>query len=159
MAQKLADVIKLIVYDFDGVMTNNRVYIDENGKESVAVSRADGLGISEIKKMGIKQMIISTEMNKVVKKRAEKLNILCINGVDNKANELKNFVNRIGVDLSNVIFVGNDINDADVMSLVGWPMCPSDSYNSIKKISKHVFKSKGGEGVIRELFDLMSRGD
>ena len=98
-------------------------------------------------------------MNKVVKKRAEKLNILCINGVDNKANELKNFVNRIGVDLSNVIFVGNDINDADVMSLVGWPMCPSDSYNSIKKISKHVFKSKGGEGVIRELFDLMSRGD
>ena len=73
--------IKLIVYDFDGVMTDNKVYIDQDGKETVKVNRGDGLGISEIKKLGIEQIIISTEKNLVVMKRAEKLGISCMKGI------------------------------------------------------------------------------
>ena len=80
--------IKLIVYDFDGVMTNNKVYIDQNGNEMVAVNRADGLAIAEIKKIGIEQIIISTEKNKVVSVRARKLDIPCAQGIDNKKDYL-----------------------------------------------------------------------
>ena len=76
--------IKLFVYDFDGVMTDNKVYVDQDGKETVQVNRGDGLGISEIKKLGIEQIIISTEKNPVVVKRAEKLGIGCMQGIENK---------------------------------------------------------------------------
>ena len=81
--------IDIIIYDFDGVMTNNKVYVDQNGNETVQVNRADGLGISEIKKLGIEQIIISTEKNPVVVKRAEKLGISCMQGIENKKAALK----------------------------------------------------------------------
>ena len=77
--------IKLLVYDFDGVMTDNKVYIDQHGNEMVQVSRADGLGVSEIQKLGIQQLILSTEMNPVVGARAKKLALYCLQGVDIKA--------------------------------------------------------------------------
>ena len=150
-------VIDLIVYDFDGVMTDNKVYIDQNGNEIVRVNRADGLGVSEIKKIGIDQIIISTEKNPVVKKRAQKLQIPCINEADDKAEELKRYCSDNGIELADVIYVGNDINDIDAMNLVGWPMCPADSHDSVKDISKFVFTCKGGEGIVRELIDLINR--
>ena len=86
--------IKLIVYDFDGVMTDNRVYINESGIETVCVSRADGLGISEIKKLGIEQIIISTEKNTVVSARAKKLDIPFMQGINNKKKKLL-FLERV----------------------------------------------------------------
>ena len=85
--------LKLIVYDFDGVMTDNKVYIDHSGNEIVQVNRGDGLGISEIKKLGIKQIIISTEKNKVVSARARKLGIDCLQGIDDKKHTLVNIAN------------------------------------------------------------------
>ena len=100
--------IELIAYDFDGVLTDNKVYLSEDGVESVQVNRSDGLAIKEIKKMGLKQIIISTEKNKVVKKRAEKLNIECFYGIDDKKNTLSNFCNENSIDLKKVIFIGNE---------------------------------------------------
>ena len=82
--------IDIIIYDFDGVMTNNKVYVDQNGNETVQVNRADGLGISEIKKLGIEQIIISTETNPVVSARANKLEIICLQGIENKKSALIN---------------------------------------------------------------------
>ena len=79
--------IKLFVYDFDGVMTNNKVLVDQNGHESVIVSRADGLGVSEIKKLGFDQIIISTEKNPVVSARAKKLDIYCLQEIENKKDD------------------------------------------------------------------------
>ena len=76
--------IKIICYDFDGVMTNNKVYVDQYGKEMVQVNRADGLGVEEIKKLGIEQIIISTEKNPVVSARASKLGIKCLQAINNK---------------------------------------------------------------------------
>jgi YrbI family 3-deoxy-D-manno-octulosonate 8-phosphate phosphatase len=86
--------IKIIYYDFDGVMTDNKVYADQNGNEMVQVNRADGLGIAEIKKLGIKQIIISTEKNPVVSARANKLGIPCLQGIENKKDALINYCPR-----------------------------------------------------------------
>ena len=147
--------IKLIVYDFDGVMTDNKVYVDQDGKETVQVNRGDGLGISEIKKLGIEQIIISTEKNPVVMKRATKLNIKCLQGIENKKMSLIDYCKDNDIDLKNVAYVGNDINDKEAMEIVGTTYCPSDSHESIKAISDYVFKTKGGEGVIRQLLDLI----
>lgn len=149
--------INLIVYDFDGVMTNNRVYVDQNGIETVQVSRADGLGVAEIRKLGIKQMIISTETNPVVAIRAKKLDIFCLQGVDNKAQTLTNYCENNQVNLENVAYVGNDINDLEVMKLVGTTMCPADAHVSIKVISHYILDTKGGEGVSREILDQLTQ--
>tara|TARA_B100000315_G_scaffold209687_1_gene205574 strand:- start:1006 stop:1491 length:486 start_codon:yes stop_codon:yes gene_type:complete len=161
MRAKTKYKIKLIVYDFDGVMTDNKVYVDQNGKEMVQVNRADGLGISEINKLGIKQIIISTEKNPVVSKRAQKLDLIYFQGVKDKKHTLINFCKKNKIDLNNVAYIGNDINDLEVMEIVKYTFCPSDSHNSIKKISRYTLKSRGGEGVIRELFDLLTntKGD
>jgi len=148
--------IILIVYDFDGVMTNNKVYVDQNGKEMVQVSRADGLGVSEIKKLGIEQIIISTEKNPVVVKRAEKLGIGCMQGIENKKAALIDYCQNNDYDLKYVAYVGNDVNDKDAMEIVGYSFCPIDAHGSIKKISNHILDTKGGNGVIRELLDFIN---
>ena len=145
----------LIVYDFDGVMTDNKVYINESGIESVMVNRADGLGIAEIKKLKINQIILSSEKNQIVRTRAKKLNLYCLQGVDNKKKILTSYCKENKVQLEKVAYIGNDINDLDVMNLVGYRFCPSDSHRSIIEISDHVFNSKGGCGVIREFYDLI----
>ena len=138
--------LKLIVYDFDGVMTDNKVYIDQNGNETVQVNRGDGLGLSEIKKLGIEQIIISTETNPVVKARASKLDIFCLQGIENKKVTLIDYCNSNNIDMQKVAYIGNDINDKKVMEIVGYTFCPSDAHESIKMISDYVLKTKGGPG-------------
>ena len=151
--------IKLIVYDFDGVMTNNKVYLNQNGNEMVQVNRADGLAVSEIKKLGIDQIIISTEQNPVVSTRANKLDLLCIHGVNNKAQALKDYCEDHQISLRDVAYVGNDINDFDAMEIVGITFCPKDAHKSIKAISNHILNTNGGNGVVRELYDFITMED
>jgi len=148
-------MIELIIYDFDGVMTNNTVTIDQNGNESVVVNRSDGLAVSEIKRYNIKQIIISTEKNPIVQRRAEKLNIPCINAVENKRIVVENYLNEKKIDKEKTVYVGNDTNDLEAMLFVGWPIAPDDAHISVKSISKFITKSKGGAGVIRELLDIL----
>ena len=153
--------IKLIIYDFDGVMTDNKVYVDQNGNEMVQVSRADGLGVSEIKKLDIKQVIISTEKNPVVLMRAKKLGINCFHGIDNKKVQVISYCEKNNIDLDDVVYIGNDINDKEAMGIVGKIFCPSDAHPEIKKISNHILKTVGGSGVIREFFEIINsnKGD
>ena len=120
------------------------------------VSSADGFGVSEILKLGIFQMILSTETNPLVAARAKKLDLLCIHGVNNKAQALKDYCEDHQISLRDVAYVGNDINDFDAMEIVGKRFCPIDAHESVKKISDMVLKTKGGDGVVRELFDLIS---
>ena len=155
MDRKKIRNLVLIVYDFDGVMTDNKVYVDQIGNETVQVNRADGMGISEIKKLDVKQIIISTEKNPVVSVRASKIGIPCLQGVDNKKDVLLDYCRKNNFDLKQVAYIGNDINDKDVMETVGITFCPADAHDSIKGISNHVLKTKGGGGVIRELLDLI----
>tara|TARA_B100001027_G_C16242525_1_gene320136 strand:- start:896 stop:1372 length:477 start_codon:yes stop_codon:yes gene_type:complete len=151
---KLFQNIDLIIYDFDGVMTNNMLYLDQDSNEMVQLSRADGLGISEIKKLGFEQMIISTEKNPIVSVRANKLNIDCFQGVESKKSFLlKNIKKKFKFE--NILFVGNDINDEEAMKISGKAICPSDAHIKIKEISDLVLQTKGGYGVVRELLDII----
>ena len=145
------------MYDFDGVMTNNKVIVDQRGNESVIVNRGDGLAVSIIKRMNIPQLILSTEANPVVLKRANKLNIICINGVEDKKEKLKEYCIQNDINFKDVLYIGNDINDLDIMKMIGHPYCPADAHESIKCISKRIMSSKGGDGVIRELLDLITK--
>jgi 3-deoxy-D-manno-octulosonate 8-phosphate phosphatase (KDO 8-P phosphatase) len=148
--------LDLIVYDFDGVMTDNKVYVDQNGHEMVQVNRADGLAVAEIKKLGIEQIIISTEENLVVSVRADKLGIPYLQGIDNKKKALIDYCEKNDFDLKYVAYIGNDINDKIAMETAGVSFCPADAHENIKAISDYILKIKGGEGVVRELFDLIS---
>lgn len=145
--------VELLVFDFDGVMTNNKAYVNEMGEEFVGVSRADGLGIGYMRKMGIKMIILSSEVNKVVTKRGEKLKIDVIQGVESKESALKLYCEKNNISLKNVAYVGNDLNDLEVMKIVGLRICPADAYIGIKEISDIVLSSKGGEGVAREIYE------
>jgi N-acylneuraminate cytidylyltransferase len=147
--------IKLIVYDFDGVMTDNKVIVNENGIESVIVNRSDGLAIDILKRQGFEQIILTTETNSVVEVRANKLGIPVLKGVKDKKNTLIEFCNERNISLKDVLYVGNDINDLQVMECVGWPICPIDASREIKKISKIVLNTRGGEGVIKEILNLI----
>ena len=140
-----------LFFDFDGVMTDNRVIIDEMGKESVLVNRSDGLGINMLKDMGIHSIIISTETNPVVSARAKKLNIEVIQSVSDKGKVIREYleVNKISVD--NTAYVGNDINDIPGMNEVGIIIVPNDAYDEVKEIADIILDTKGGYGVVREI--------
>jgi YrbI family 3-deoxy-D-manno-octulosonate 8-phosphate phosphatase len=150
--------IDLIVYDFDGVMTDNRVLILQDGTEAVFVNRSDGWAISMLREMGIKQLIISREANPIVKVRAEKLKIPCLHDVVDKLDILKKYLAENNIRKDKVAFIGNELNDIAAMSHVGFPVAPADACPAVKNIAKVVLKTKGGYGVVRELFDLIKRG-
>ncbi len=143
--------IKLVFSDFDGVMTDNRVLIDETGKESVFVSRADGQAIHILRSLGIDLVIMSTETNSVVTRRAEKLKVECVQAVSNKGECLKEYCNRKSIPLQKVAYVGNDVNDYEAMCLAGVKIAPKDAYEVVIKIADYVTDTKGGYGVIREI--------
>ena len=146
--------IVLIVYDFDGVMTDNRVIIFQDGTEAVIVNRADGLGVERFRSLGIPQLILSTETNSVVKARASKLHLEVIASCKDKKNVLKKYCEKMEYDLSKVAYIGNDINDLEAMKIVGYPIAPANAHVEVKKIAKLVTRAKGGDGVIRELLDI-----
>ena len=150
-----ASDIDLIVYDFDGVMTDNRVILFQDGTEGVIVSRADGLGVERLRALDIPQLILSTETNPVVNARAAKLKLEVIGSCDDKATALKNYCAQNECELQKVLYVGNDLNDADAMGIVGFPVAPSDAHPDIKSLARLVTQAKGGEGVIRELSDVL----
>jgi len=148
-----AKKIDLIVYDFDGVLTNNKVYIFEDGKEAVLCARSDGFAIGKIKERGIPQIILSTEKNNVVRARAKKLNIEALNGVKDKKIALSDYCGKNKYSFDRIMYVGNDINDLEVMKAVGYSLAPVNANDKIKKIAQIIVQKKGGEGVIKEIFD------
>jgi len=151
---KLFKNIKLLVCDFDGVFTDNRVIIDENGKESVACSRSDGFGVELLKKNGIDVIVISKEKNNVVKARCDKMGVACNSGVDNKLEVLKKEMLKYHLKPDQVCYIGNDINDIEcIKHVVG--VAVDDAVGQVKEEAKLVTKCKGGKGAVRELADIL----
>lgn len=148
-----------LVFDFDGVLTDNRVLIDQNGKEYVYCSRSDGLAFDVLNKMVKPVYILSTEENSVVTARGKKLKISVIQGVKDKASALKTLVKKEKFSLAKILYVGNDLNDYHAMSLCGYTACPDDSHDKIKQLSKITLKTKGGKGVVRELLEDVIKVD
>ncbi len=152
--KKLAS-IKIVFFDFDGVFTDNKVYVSEEGLESVVCSRSDGIGIKRLQSIGIEPYIISTEVNPVVSARAKKLSIDFQQAIENKEEALKDICLEKNVDLKDTIFVGNDINDISALNIVGIAIAVNDSEEEILSHVDYVTKRKGGNGAVREVCDLI----
>ena len=147
--------VKLVVFDFDGVMTNDTVYVDQNGIESVRCSRADGMGLSKLREKGISAVVLSSERNQVVMQRCKKLNMECIHGVLKKGETLSNYLKDNEIDPKSVIYVGNDINDLPCFPLVGCAVAPADAHFQVKTEADIILTHRGGEGAVRELCDML----
>ena len=146
--------IDAFIFDFDGVLTNNLVFVDQDGKELVSCNRSDGLAFDVLRKLKKPSYILSTEKNPIVSARAKKLKIQAIQGVEDKVEELLSLAKSKGYNLNRVLYVGNDINDYKAMKLCGYSACPSDSHEKIRSIATFVLQKKGGNGVIRELLEV-----
>ncbi len=149
--------VKLIVSDFDGVFTDNRVWTDQNGKELVAASRSDGLRIRDLREHGIEVVVLSSEENPVVVARARKMGIEAVQETDTrrKGEALKDLLSRKKMDAANLIYVGNDVNDLPCFEIAGWAVAVPDSYPEVLRAADHVLQTPGGHGALRELFDLV----
>jgi len=136
-------------------MTDNRVIVLQDGTEAIVANRADGLGVDRLRKLGIPQLVISTETNPVVKARATKLNLEVIGACEDKKIALRNYCEQKGYDLQRVVYIGNDLNDLEPMKIVGFPVAPSDAHPEVKAVAKLLIRAKGGQGVISELVDII----
>ena len=148
--------VTLVVFDFDGVMTDNRVLVAEDGHESVFCSRADGLGVQMLSRAGVGCLILSTEVNPVVSARAAKLGVECVQGLgDAKAEALREILRDRGLDPAAVAYVGNDVNDIECLRHVGVPICVADAWPAVRRAARYVTGRPGGNGAVREVCDLV----
>ena len=155
IAPSLAKV-KLFVLDFDGVLTDNKVYVNQDGTESVRCSRGDGMGLERLRTLtDVEVFILSKETNPVVKARSTKLKIPCINACDNKIEELKKIASKKRLTSKQVAYIGNDLNDVECLKWVGVSISVADARNEVKNISKIVTTKKGGEGAVREVCEMI----
>lgn len=146
--------IRLVAFDFDGVFTDNRVYVFDDGSEAVRCFRGDGIGLRKLEKAGIGAIIISTEVNSVVSVRSRKLGIRCLQGCADKRAALEAIVQEMGLPLTQVAFVGNDINDLPCLTCVGLPIVVQDAHADVIPYARYQTKRPGGYGAVREVCDL-----
>ncbi|MFJ9415836.1 cytidylyltransferase domain-containing protein [Streptomyces sp. NPDC101227] len=145
------DDIDAVVLDFDGTQTDDRVLIDADGREIVAVHRGDGLGIAALRKAELKLLILSSEQNPVVAARARKLQVPVLHGIDRKDLALKQWCEETGTDPQRVLYVGNDVNDLPCFDLVGWPVAVAGAHDVVRGAARAVTATPGGSGAIREI--------
>jgi YrbI family 3-deoxy-D-manno-octulosonate 8-phosphate phosphatase len=167
MMERLADIeqgrpaapdlaaIRLLVLDFDGVMTDNRVLVAQDGTEAVWCHRGDGWGIARLKERGMTIVVISTEANRVVEARCRKLGIDFVQACDDKLSELKRLVERFGLRPDGVAYVGNDVNDLDCLRWVGIPIAVADAVPAVRGVARLVTSRLGGDGAVREVADWL----
>ncbi|MBI5928570.1 MAG: HAD hydrolase family protein [Chloroflexi bacterium] len=149
--------IRLIAFDFDGVFTDNTVYVAEDGTESVRCWRGDGLGLRKLDSLGVMSVIISSEVNPVVTVRSRKLNIRCIQGIEDKHIALATIINEFDTSFSQTAFLGNDINDLPCLQVVGLPMVVQDAHEDVLPYALYRTEKPGGFGAVREVCDLFER--
>jgi YrbI family 3-deoxy-D-manno-octulosonate 8-phosphate phosphatase len=147
--------VRLVILDFDGVMTDDRVWVDEYGHEQVAANRRDGLGLEFLRQAGIEGLVLSKETNPVVKARCAKLGIPVIQAVSDKASVLKRLFAERQIDPQQVIYLGNDVNDVPCFDLVGCALVVADAHPSAMRRADLVLQTPGGYGAVRELCDLL----
>lgn len=147
--------IELLVLDVDGVLTDGSIYCSENGEEMLRFSRIDGKGIERFREQNRKIIVISSEDSNIVRKRLEKLNIDYFLGIKDKLKTLRSYLKKHDISIARVAFMGDDVQDLEVMNSVAFSFCPSDAQESIKKNSKWICKNKGGRGAVREAIELI----
>ncbi|MGK5639477.1 HAD hydrolase family protein, partial [Streptomyces sp. URMC 126] len=145
------DDIDAVVLDFDGTQTDDRVLVDADGREFVAVHRGDGLGVAALRRAGLAVLILSTEVNGVVAARARKLRVPVVHGTDHKDAALKEWCAEQGIAPERVLYAGNDVNDLPCLRLVGWPVAVADAHPAVRAEARAVTDTPGGAGAVREI--------
>lgn len=148
--------LSAVVFDFDGVMTDDRVIVDQDGTESVICSRSDGMGVEMLRRAGLSLLILSKETNPVVAARAQKLDVEAIQGCNNKAERLERWSHEKGIPLDRCAYLGNDINDLECMSLVRVAVAPADAHPRARAAADLVLNRDGGRGAVREFAELLA---
>ncbi|MBM3181321.1 MAG: acylneuraminate cytidylyltransferase [Chloroflexi bacterium] len=149
--------IKLIICDFDGVVTDNLVITDQDGKESVIASRSDSMHIKRLRELGVETMVISSEPNPVVMARAKKMGVEAIHnvGMQDKGRVMREVLEQKNIKAENVIYIGNDLNDLPCFEIAGWSVAVADAYPEVIRAADHVLTKTGGHGAIRELCEIV----
>lgn len=145
--------VRAVVTDFDGVHTDDTATIDADGVERVRVSREDGMGVSLLRKAGIPMLILSTEVNPVVRARADKLRVPVLHGIDDKESALRAWAKENRIPLAEIAYLGNDVNDLPALRIVGWPVAVANAHPLVIDAARVVLRRVGGQGAVRELIE------
>jgi YrbI family 3-deoxy-D-manno-octulosonate 8-phosphate phosphatase len=146
---------KILFTDFDGCLTDDRVWLNQEGEEFVAANRKDGLALKRLKNLGIQVVITSTETNKVVLARGNKMGVEVLQGLIDKAESIEQYLNQKNSSWEDVWYIGNDVNDLGAIRKAKFSICPSDAVRAVKKEVDLKLKTKGGYGVLSELATLL----
>ena len=152
---KKQELPKIIFTDFDGCLTDDRVWLNQDGEEFVAANRKDGLAINRLKTLGVRVVITSTETNKVVAARATKLGIEALQGLTDKVEAIENYISKNNLTWNDSWYIGNDVNDLGAIRKASFSICPSDAVKVVKNAVNLKLKTKGGYGVLSELVTLI----
>jgi N-acylneuraminate cytidylyltransferase len=149
--------IDLVICDFDGVLTDNRVWVDRDGRESVAAFRSDSIRVKELRASGIELLILSSELDAVVAARAKKMGVEAVQGValHDKGRVMREVLEQKNIKAENVVYVGNDLNDLPCFEVAGWSVAVADAYPEVLRAADFVLSKAGGHGAVRELIDLI----
>ncbi|MCK6540389.1 MAG: HAD hydrolase family protein, partial [Anaerolineales bacterium] len=153
--------IELVVFDFDGVITDNRVWTDQDGRESVAASRSDSMKFKEMRERGVELLILSSEPNPVVEARAKKIGVEAIHGIgmQDKGRVMREVLGQKKVRAENVVYVGNDLNDLPCFEIAGWAVAVADAVPEVLRAADFVLTKPGGRGAVRELCELILKNN
>ena len=147
--------VRFAVFDFDGVFSDNRVWTNDRGEESVACFRGDTMGLRRLDDVGVEYLILTSETNDAVVARARKMRADCIKGIEDKLPVLRAEVERRGASLGETSYVGNDVNDAECLAVVGLPVVPADAWAEVVPLARLVLTRAGGHGCVREFCDAV----
>lgn len=153
--------IRMLVMDVDGTLTDGKIYMSATGELMKAFNIKDGYAIARLRDYGIEPVIITGRSSEIVDQRCKELKITELHqGIDNKSFMLRDICQKHDIDLSQVAYIGDDLNDLPCMKICGFSACPSDAMKPVKDSVNYVCEAKGGEGAVREFIDyLLSKQD
>jgi len=144
-------VPKMLLTDFDGCLTDDLVWLNQEGEEFVAANRRDGLGVKRLKNLGIQVVIASTETNKVVLARGNKMGVDVLQGLADKAEAIEQYLKQKNLSWEDVWYIGNDVNDLGAIKRASLSLCPADAVKKVRKTVDIILKTNGGRGILSEI--------
>ena len=155
--RKLDRIPKIVFSDFDGCLTDDRVWLNQDGEEFVAANRKDGLAVKRLKNRAIQVVIASTEINKVVLARGNKMRVEVLQGLENKADSIDQYLKQRNLTWDEVWYIGNDVNDLGAIERANLSICPADAVKKVRKSVDVVLNTKGGYGILSEIATLLEK--
>ena len=142
---------KILFTDFDGCLTDDRVWLNQEGEEFIAANRKDGLAVKRLKNLGIQVVIASAETNKVVLARGNKMGVDVLQGLADKAEAIEQYLKQKNFSWNDIWYIGNDVNDLEAIKKVRLSLCPADAVKKVRKTVDVVLKTNGGYGILEEI--------